>query len=318
MSKHDDPIIFFNDRYIPLSEAKVSILTHALHYGTGVFEGIRGYWSKEHHDLFLFRPDDHYQRWKKNCGLLRIDIALTASELTEMTIELIRRNGFESDIYVRPLAYRSSPRIGVHPDDQYALTLIGLPFGVYLESTEGVHAGITSWRRIEDNAIPARGKICGAYVNSVLASDDARRTGYDEAIFLNEAGHVVEGSSCNIFIVRNRKLITPPPSDNILEGITRETVMDLARNELGLTVEERSIDRSELYIADEAFFTGTAVEVAPIVKVDHRLVGDGHVGDISRTLRRLFYQAARGEMVRYYHWLTSSAQASMPSRLRKV
>ncbi|MBI4906354.1 MAG: branched-chain amino acid transaminase [Acidobacteria bacterium] len=308
MPKHDDPIIYFNGRYVPVSEAKVSILTHALHYGTGVFEGIRGYAAKEHNDLFLFRPDDHYHRWKQNCSLLRMGLTQTPAELTAITLELIRRNEFDSDIYVRPLCYKSSPRIGVHADDQFAIAIIALPFGVYLESSEGVHAGVVSWRRVEDNAIPARGKICGAYVNSVLASDDARRAGFDEAVFLNEAGHVVEGSSSNIFIVRNHKLLTPPPSDNILEGITRETVMELARNELGLTVEERSIDRSELYIADEAFFTGTAVEVAPIVKVDFHVLGDGHVGEISRSLRRLFYQVARGDMPRYYHWLTSSAQ----------
>jgi branched-chain amino acid aminotransferase len=303
MSAYDNPIIFFNDRFVPLEDAKVSVMTHALHYGTGVFDGIRGYWSAEERELWLFRAEDHYRRWKGNCGLLRMDLAHTAEELSELTSELARRNRFETDIYVRPLAYRSSLRIGVHPDDHYALTIIAIPFGAYIDSRAGIHAGVSSWRRIEDNAIPTRGKICGAYVNSALASDDARRAGFHEAIFLNEAGHVVEGSTCNIFLVRNGRLITPPPSDNILEGITRETIKILAREQLRLQVEERSIDRSELYIAEEAFFTGTAVELAPIVRIDHRPVGDGFLGPIASELRRLYGSAVHGRLEGYEHWL---------------
>ncbi|MBI3683289.1 MAG: branched-chain amino acid transaminase [Acidobacteria bacterium] len=305
----ENPVVFFKDRFVPLSEAQVSILTHALHYGTGVFEGIRGYWSQAHDDLLLFRLEDHYRRWKTNCGLLRIEPAYTTDELCQVTSELIRRNQFRTDVYVRPIAYRSSVRIGVHADENHAIGIIAIPFGVYIESSHGIHAGVSSWRRVEDNAIPARGKICGAYVNSALASDEARRNGYDEAIFLNEAGHVVEGATCNIFLVRHGKLVTPPPSDNILEGITRETVLELASSEFHLEVAERTIDRSELYTAEEAFFTGTAVEVAPIVRIDHRPVGDGRIGPVTEMLRRLYREITHGERAGYLRWLFPAYQA---------
>lgn len=303
MSPHENPIVFFHDAYVPLSEAKISILTHALHYGTGVFEGIRGYWSETRREMSLFRTADHYRRWKLNCELLHMDLAYTEAELCDVTAELVRRNQFQCDIYVRPLAYRSSPRVGVRPDDRYAVAIIGLPFGVYIDSSNGIHAGVSSWRRVEDNAIPARGKICGAYVNSALATDEAHRNGFDEAIFLNEAGHVVEGATCNLFIVKHGKLVTPPPSDNILEGITRETVMQLASRELNIETIERSVDRSELYQCEEAFFTGTAVEIAPITKIDHHLISHGVVGPISNDLRRIYNLVARGEREEYRRWL---------------
>ena len=296
---------------MPLADAKISILTHALHYGTGVFEGIRGYWSATRHEMYLFRPAEHYTRWKQNCGLLRMDLAHTEAELCHVTSELVIRNHFETDIYIRPLAYRSSPKIGVCPDDQYAIAIIAIPFGKYLESSAGLHAGVASWRRVEDNAIPARGKICGAYVNSALATVDAHLSGFDEAIFLNEAGHVVEGATCNIFLVRHGKLITPPPSDNILEGITRESIIDIARRELGLEAVERSVDRSELYQCEEAFFTGTAVEVAPITRIDHHLVGHGEVGPIATTLRQLYNEIARGEHEEYRRWIEPVYQPAL-------
>lgn len=303
MTTPDNPIVFFENHFVPLSEAKVSILTHALHYGTGVFEGIRGYWSDQHQEMYLMRLEEHFDRWKHNCELLRMHPHYSTQELASLTLDLVRRNDFRTDIYLRPLAYRSSPRIGVHPDDKFSISLIGLPFGTYIDSKNGIHAGVASWRRVEDNAIPARGKICGAYVNSSLASDEAKHNGYDEAIFLNEAGHVVEGATCNIFLVRNHKLITPPPSDNILEGITRDTVMQLAKHELHMEVVERSIDRSELYVSDEAFFTGTAVEIAPIVKIDHHPVGEGTIGYVASTLRRIYGEIVHGNQPGHMHWL---------------
>ncbi|MCS7026639.1 MAG: branched-chain amino acid transaminase [Bryobacteraceae bacterium] len=303
MMAQDNPIVFFNDRFVPLSEAKISILTHALHYGTGVFEGIRGYWSEKRKQMLLFRAADHFRRWKLNCGLLHMDLAHTESELCDITEELVRRNDFCTDIYIRPIAYRSSPRVGVRPDDQYAIAIIGIPFGPYLSSASGIHACVSTWRRVEDNAIPARGKICGAYVNSALATDEAHRNGFDEAIFLNEAGHVVEGATCNLFLVKQGKLITPPASDNILEGITRDTVMQLAARELRMETIERSIDRSELYQCEEAFFTGTAVEIAPITRIDHHPVGLGVVGPISSQLRSVYDSVVRGWREQYDHWL---------------
>lgn len=296
-------IVYFGGEYVPLREARVGILTHALHYGTGVFEGIRGYWDDAEHQLFLVRPLEHYQRWKQNCGILRIGVPHSAGQLCEITRELVRRNAFRSDIYVRPLAYKCSERIGVATDDQDALAVIALPFGDYLPSDKGVHAGVSSWRRIEDNAIPARAKICGAYVNSALASDDARRAGFDEALLLNENGQVAEGATCNLFMVRKGRLVTPPITENVLEGITRESVMELAQREIGLSILERPIDRSELYICDELFLTGTAVGIAPVVRVDHRPVNDGSVGAITREVRRLYFEAARGHLREYRKWV---------------
>jgi len=300
---YSDVIVYFDDRYVPLREAKVSVLTHALHYGTGVFDGIRGYWDEHQEQLFLMRPLDHFRRWKANSGILRIGIAPDASELCGIAVELIRRNRFQSHIYVRPLAYKSAERVGVNPDDRDAFSVIAVPFGDYLESKNGLHAGVVSWRRVEDNAIPGRAKICGSYVNSALAGDEARRNGFDEAIFLTEAGHVAEGATCNIFLVRNGKLITPPGTENILEGITRNCVMELARNELHLEVIERPVDRSELYLADEIFFTGTAVELAPVTRVDHRPVGSGVTGRVAAELRFLYLEASRGRLASYHHWL---------------
>jgi branched-chain amino acid aminotransferase len=296
-------IVWFNGGFVPLAEANVSILTHAFNYGTGVFEGIRGYYSAAQQDLFLIRPVEHYDRWKKNCGILRVAVPPTAGQLTDLTAELCRRNGFRTNVYVRPLAYKASVRVGVAPDDNDAHAVVVLPFGDYFDSRQGLRAGVVSWRRIEDNAIPGRAKICGAYVNSVLATDEARRNGHDEAIFLTESGHVAEGSTCNLFMVRNGKLHTPAGTDNILEGITRACIIELARTEMKLEVVERSIDRSELYVCDELFFTGTAVEVAPVTAVDHRPVGAGKVGPISERLRSLYSEATRGCMPAYRHWL---------------
>jgi branched-chain amino acid aminotransferase len=296
-------MVFFQGDFVPLRDAKVSILTHALHYGTGVFEGIRGYWEESQEELFLVRPEEHYQRWKANCGILLIDLPLRACELADLTVELVRRNRFRANLYIRPLAYKSAERIGVHPDEKSEFALVALPFGDYLNSEKGIHAGVVSWRRIQDNAIPGRAKICGAYVNSALASGEARLNGYDEGIFLTESGYVAEGAACNIFLIRGRKLITPPVTENILEGITRDCVMELARNELRLEVIERRVNRSELYVADEIFFTGTAVEISPISQVDHRQVGSGGVGPLTTALRDLYVQATRGRLPAYRKWV---------------
>lgn len=305
MQAEADPklIVYFGGQYMPLGEAKVGILTHALHYGTGVFEGIRAHWDAAGKELFLMRPVEHYVRWKKNCGILRIEVPSTPEELTAITVELMRRNEFRTNVYIRPLAYKSAERVGVSPDAQDAFAIVALPFGDYLHAEKGIHAGVSSWRRIEDNAIPARAKICGAYVNSALASDEARQRGYDEAILLNESGHVAEGSTCNLFMVRDRELITPPVTENVLEGITRDTVMQLVQREMGLPIVERPIDRSELYVCDELFFTGTAVGVAPIVRVDHRQVGDGKTGKVTNAVSQLYYDVTRGHMLGYWKWL---------------
>ena len=306
MQAEADPklTVYFGGQYMPLGEAKVGILTHALHYGTGVFEGIRAHWDAASQELFVMRPVEHFERWKRNCGILRIGVPATPEELTAITVELMRRNAFRTNVYIRPLAYKSAERVGVSPDAQDAFAIVALPFGEYLPSRNGIHAGVSSWRRVDDNAIPARAKICGAYVNSVLSTDEAHESGFDEAILLNDSGHVAEGSTCNIFMVRNGTLITPPVYDNVLEGITRDSVMQLARNELNLAIVERSVDRSELFVCDELFFTGTAVGVAPVVRVNHRAVKDGTVGPVTRAIRQLYADAARGMLPSYEHWLT--------------
>lgn len=308
-------IVWFQDRFTRLSEANVNILTHGLNYGTGVFEGIRGYYDAKQKELFLCRVVDHYERWKKNCGILRIRVPASAHELSEITAELCRRNNFTSNIYVRPLAYKSAVRIGVATDENDAYAIVAIPFGNYFENQKGLRAGVVSWRRVDDTMIPGRAKICGSYVNSVLAGDEARHNGYDEAIFLNNDGHVAEGAACNIFMLRGGKLITPPVTDNILEGITRASVMELAHKELGLEVVERSIDRTELYQCDEIFFTGTAVEVAPIVEVDHRAVGSGEIGSITEKIRSLYADAVRGHMPAYKHWLWPAFQDSLIAQI---
>ncbi len=320
MKAEVDPnvIVYFGGQYMPMREAHVGILTHALHYGTGVFEGIRAYWNASEQELFVMRPRDHYVRWKQNGGILHIDVPLTADQLCDITVELARRNAFRTDLYIRPLAYKCAERIGVSMDDQDAFFIVALPFGEYLHSENGLHAGVSSWRRIDDNAIPARGKICGAYANSALASDEARRCGFDEAILLNETGHVTEGATCNLFMLRKGRLITPAVTENVLEGITRDSIMELAARELGLEIQERPIDRSELYVCDELFLTGTAVGVAPVTRVDYRAVGDGAIGSVTCSLRQLYVDATHGRMPAYRKWLLPVYRGAQPPERGEV
>jgi len=298
---NENLIVYFQGKFVPLSEARVGLLTHALHYGTGVFEGIRAYWSPEDHEVYVFRPREHYDRWKTNARLLKMEIPLTARELTELTAELIARNNFRTDLYIRPLVYKSRQGIGVHFGPECEFALVALPFGAYIDSTEGLRVCVSSWRRVDDNVIPARGKICGAYVNSALAGDEARANGFDDAIFLTQDGHVAEGSASNIFLVRQGHMITPPVYDDVLEGITRATIIELARD-LWMETLERRIDRSELYIADEIFLAGTAFEIAPVIEVDRRTVGRGAIGPITRRLRADYQEIVRGQTARGAHW----------------
>jgi branched-chain amino acid aminotransferase len=302
-------VVFFDNEFRALRDANVNFLTHALHYGTGVFEGIRGYWNEEDKDLYLFRAREHYERWRGNARLLKMDIPLSPGELCEVTSELVRRNQLRTDVYVRPLAWKSRRGIGVHFGPECAIAIAVLPFGAYIDSAKGLRVAVSSWRRVDDNAIPARGKICGAYVNSGLAGDEARSNGFDEAIFLTERGHVCEGAASNIFLVRHGKLITPPVYDNILEGITRSTVMDLAADMWVETV-ERPVDRSELYVAEEVFFAGTAFEIAPVIEVDRHPVGNGQIGRLTRRLQEAYTEVARGRTARGGHWRTPAYRAA--------
>lgn len=299
------PYAYFRKQFMPLAEAKVGILTHALHYGTACFEGIRGNWNDDQNQLFLFRVRDHYDRMHDGCRILKIDPHHTIDEMTELTVKLAEKSGYRENVYIRPLAYKSSEAIGVklHDlEDDFLIIVSTLP--AYLDSDKGVRCCTSSWRRVDDTMIPARGKITGIYVNSALAKTEANQRGFDEAILLNHDGHVSEGSGENIFFVLNGKLVTPPSSDNILMGITRETVIELARNELGIETVEMSVDRTELYIADEVFFTGTAAHVSPVLEIDERLVGDGKIGKVTKELQRLYFDAIKGKNPKYLRWCT--------------
>jgi branched-chain amino acid aminotransferase len=218
--------------------------------------------------------------------------------------ELLQAEGWKQDCYIRPLAFYADEGIGVRLHDLTpAISIVSLPYGKYLEDEEGVHATISSWRRVNDNTIPPRGKIAGSYVNSALAKTDALRGGYDEAIVLNQQGHICEGSAENIFVVRNGCVVTPPFTESILEGITRKTCIELMRDALGLDVVERPIDRTELYLAEEAFFTGTGVQIAAITRVDHRAIGTGKIGPVCSRLRSLYFDVVRGRNARYRPWV---------------
>jgi len=298
-------LAFFKGDFVPFAQANVSVMTHALNYGTGCFGGMRGYWNDEEEQLFVFRIRDHYRRFLHSAKLLFMELPYTLDDLVAITLELLRREGYREDCYIRPLAFKADPIIEVHlhdMDDQF--TVFALPFGRYIEREEGAHVCTSSWRRVDDNVMPARGKITGAYVNSALIKSEALLNGYDEAIVLTEDGHVSEGSAANLFLVRDGQLITPPVSENILEGITRRTIIELAQNELDLPVVQRRIDRSELYVADEAFFCGTGVQVTSITRIDHRPVGNGEMGPITRAVRELYFDVVRGRVEKYRHWCT--------------
>jgi branched-chain amino acid aminotransferase len=296
---------YFGDRIIPYSEAKVGLLTHGLNYGTGVFGGIRGYWNEQEKELFIFRPIDHFQRFLESTRLLRMELPQSREACVGTLIELIRKEDLHEDIYVRPLAFYADEIIGVRLHNVTPiLTISVLPFGRYLEKEEGAHVMFSSWRRIDDNMIPARGKITGAYVNSALAKSDANLSGFDEAIMLNQDGHIAEGSAENVFILRKGKIVTPPVTDNILEGITRNTMMTLLRDDLGMEVVERPIDKSEVYLADEAFMVATGAQVVAITRIDHRALGTGSMGPVTQKLRDLYFNVVRGKVPKYRQWCT--------------
>ncbi len=294
---------FFRGRIVPYAEAKVGVLTHALNYGTGCFAGIRGYWNAEEQELFVFRPHDHFRRFLESAKLLDMTLPYTASDLTDALVSLMRTELLREDCYARPLAFYGDEAIGVRLHNLTPeVSIVAMPYGRYMENEEGVHATISSWRRVDDNMIPARGKITGSYVNSAFAKTDAQRAGFDEAIVLNHDGHVAEGSAENFFLVRNGKLLTPPVTDNVLEGITRRTILELVHDVLGIPVVERSIDRTEIPLADEAFFCGTGVQIAAITRVDHRPIGSGRMGPVVTALRELFFDVVRGKRAEYRGW----------------
>ncbi|MDH5695001.1 MAG: branched-chain amino acid transaminase [Dehalococcoidia bacterium] len=295
---------YLHKQFVPLSEAKIGVMTHALHYGSAVFEGIRGNWNSEQKQIYLFRLREHYERLHNGCHILKIDLPYTTDELCKITVKLVEMCGFEEDVYVRPLAYKSAERLGVrlHDIEDDFLAFV-IPWGPYLD-VDKARCGISSWRRPDYNVIPPQAKITGIYVNNALAKSEAIENGLDEAIMLTPDGHVSEGSGENIFLVIDGKLVTPASYNNILMGITRDTVIKLAQKELGIETIERQVERSELYFAEEGFLTGTAAHITPIGEIDHRKTGNGEIGEITKKLQQLYSEVIRGKNQKYLDWCT--------------
>jgi branched-chain amino acid aminotransferase len=282
-------------------------MTHALHYGTAVFEGIRGNWNESQSKMFVFRMREHYLRFLQGCSIMMLDIPYSVDDLCEITVDLIKRCGYAQDLYIRPLAYKSEELVAnLRLQDLGSdFTLIVVPFGSYIDADGALRCCTSSWRRIDDTIIPTRVKIAGHYVNSILAKTEATLAGFDEAIMLTQDGDVSEGTGENLFLVSGGTIHTPPVSDNNLVGITRDSAMRLAREELGLEIVERTIRRSELYLADEVFLTGTAAHIQPVGSLDSRPIGDGGVGAVTRKLSDLYLELIRGNNPKYVHWSTA-------------
>lgn len=300
------PYAYFEGQIVKSEDAKINVMTHAFLYGTAVFEGIRAYWNEEKKKIYLLKAKEHYERLLRSCKILRMKPDLSVQEMLDITIELIKKNAPTSDTYIRPCWYKSSYRIGpgliakdpkeFPNEDKFLISAIDL--GDYLDTEKGLSVNVSNWRRLSDNAIPARAKVSGSYVNTALAKASSSIAGYDDSIFLTEAGKVSEGSAMNLFIIRDGRLVTSGITENILEGITRDMVISIARDE-GIETEIRQIDRTELYIADEAFFVGTGAQIAPIGKVDDYEIGNTKAGSITKKLQKLYFDVVRGNNPNY-------------------
>ena len=300
----DDLVAYFEGDYVALRDAKVSIMTHAFMYGTAVFEGIRAYWNEEQGVLYGLKLREHMERIRRNANMLLMTDLPPVDELVHVVVETIRRNGFREDAYIRPCLYKSGKAIGVRLHNlPHELTVLALPFGNYIDIDKGVRLMTSTWRRNTDDALPARGKIVGGYVNMAFQKTEAELNGFDEALVLTADGHASEASAANMFVVRDGVLLTPPVSDDILEGVTRKAVLELAEV-FGIPVETRSIDRSEIYVADEMFLCGTGVQLAPVIELDHRPIAGGAIGPITKQLHEAYFAAVRGRDSRFAHWLT--------------
>jgi branched-chain amino acid aminotransferase len=304
-SKWADTWVYYEGEMVRYQDAYLPPMTHALHYGTGCFEGIRAYWNAAHNQLYLLQGEAHFERLRRSASILRLQLPYSTDELMRITVDLLRRNEWHTDTYVRPLVFISAEEIGVrlHGLPQSFL-IYTAPLGEYIDTEKGIRCATSSWRRISDSAIPARAKITGSYINSAFAKSEALENGFDEAIMLSSDGHVSEGSAENLFMLRDGVFVTPPVTDDILEGITRSLLMGLIRDELGLEVVERAIDRTELFACDELFLCGTGAQVSPVVEVDRRRVGDGRPGRQSQRLQEIYFRAVRGDDPRYREWLT--------------
>jgi branched-chain amino acid aminotransferase len=301
----DDYVCYFEGEWVAMKDAKVSIMTHAFMYGTATFEGIRGYWNEEQQELHVLFVREHMERIRNSAKMLLMEGVPPVDELVEIVLETVRRNGFREDVYIRPSFYKSTRAIGVRLHHlEHQLYVIVTPFGNYVDVDHGIRVMSSSWRRNADEALPARGKLVGGYVNMAFQKSEAELNGFDEALVMTPDGHASEGSAANLFVVRNGVLLTPPVSDDILEGVTRNAILTLAAD-LGIPTDVRSIDRSELYVCDEVFMCGTGVQVSPVVEVDHRPVGTGQIGPVSRAISERYFAAVRGRLPEYRSWLTT-------------
>jgi branched-chain amino acid aminotransferase len=300
---HPNTWVFFDSEFARYNDVKLGLMTHALHYGTAVFEGIRAYWNPKQTQLYLLQAAAHYERMKRSANVMRMTLPYSTEELVNCTLEVLRRNGFKSDVYVRPLLYTSSEEIGVrlHNLDRNFF-IYAIPFGNYVEVEAGIRCMVSSWRRVPDQALPARAKITGSYAQAALAKSEAVENGYDEAIVMSIDGHVSEGSAENLFMVKDGAFVTPPVTDDILEGVTRQLLMKVIQDELNMSVIERSIDRTELYTCDELLLCGTGAQISPVIEVDRRPVGNGKVGEFTQELQSIYFGAVRGEAPKYKDW----------------
>ncbi|MFA5629441.1 MAG: branched-chain amino acid transaminase [Dehalococcoidales bacterium] len=297
-------IAFLNNEFIPLEDAKVGIMTHALHYGTAVFEGIRGNWNEDKKQVFIFRLKEHYERLAEGSAFLKMKIPYSTEELCQITVDIVQKSGFKEDIYIRPLSYKSTQAMGVRLHDlENDFFVFAIPWGRYLE-TDACRCCISSWRRPADNVIPPSAKITGLYVNNALTKSEAVSRGFDEGIMLTHDGFVSEGSGENIFVIKDGKIFTPTTKDSILKGITRDTVMILAKNELGIDTIEKKISLDELYNADECFLTGTAAHLTPVTEIEDKKMGNGHAGEITLKLQKLYFDVIKGKNEKYIEWCT--------------
>lgn len=296
---------YFKGKIVPFEQAKISIMTHAFNYGTGCFEGIRGYYNSGQQQMYILKLKEHYQRLLRSCKALQIKVDETIDDLIKITLELVKKNGYKQDVYIRPIGYKSEQKIGLglHGiEDDLAIYLA--PFGNYLDVSAGIKVCISKFRRISALSMPAGAKLTGTYFNSSLAKAEAVRRGFVEAITLSHQGNVAEGSGENLFMVKGGQLITPPFSDDILPGITRKAIMALAKNELGIKTIEKSFKPVALYKADELFFCGTGAQISPIVQVEKTKIGKGKVGPVTQRLQEIYFKAVKGEDPKYKKWLT--------------
>ncbi len=296
--------VFMDGNFVPEEEAKISVKTHAFLYGSSIFEGIRGYWNKEEEQIYIFRMREHYERMHKNSKIMHMTPEYSVDEMCDITVELMKKNKPEKDIYIRPTVYKSECEIGPKLTGKDSFLIFTCYIGDYIDISKGLSVCVSNWNRLDDNTIPPRGKISGAYVNTGLIKTDALKAGFDDALVLSKDGYITEGSAMNVYLIENGQLITSRTTDNILVGITRNTIKEIAEKEFAVKVLEKAINRTELYMADEAFFCGTGAQVSPITSIDHRLIGDGKPGPLTRKIQDLYFDIVKGKIKKYKHWCT--------------